>query len=150
MSRFDAARARALRLNSGVGFEDLALLAGVSPNTIRNALEGKHNPWPRVAAAIARALGVPAAELSLASGPLTLRDIRHRLGLAQKDIATRVGVCRQMVSRVERGVGGVGAPEHWARAYGLTLKQWLRAHQASQKSALKRVEERIKNTTGGK
>ncbi|MET9399321.1 helix-turn-helix transcriptional regulator [Kitasatospora sp. NPDC002965] len=150
MSRFNAARAAALRINSGVCIEDLALLAGVSPNTIRHALGGKHDPRPRVAAAIARALGVPISELALTKGPLTLRDVRHRLGLSQLGMALRVGVCRQMVSRVERGVSNVNTPERWAQAYELSLDGWLRAYRTSRASALKRIASQMKDTTGGK
>lgn len=131
MSPFDGARVRALRLESGVDIESLAAAAGVSPNTVRAAESGAHQPRPRVAAALARALGVPLEDLSSPTARATLREIRHRLGLTQTEMARRIGIGRQMVSRVERGVSGVGSPQLWAMAYGLTADQWRRALQAS-------------------
>ncbi|MEH0589791.1 helix-turn-helix transcriptional regulator [Streptomyces sp. B21-106] len=131
MSRFNGTRARALRLQAGIGVEDLAVAAGVSPNTVRSAESGAHQPRPAVAHALAHALGVPADELRLQSGSLTLRDVRTRLGLTQAQIAARIGVVRQRVSQVERGMSGVRAPFSWALAYGLTPAQWQSAHQAS-------------------
>jgi transcriptional regulator with XRE-family HTH domain len=131
VSRFDGARARALRLQAGIGVEDLATAAGVSPNTVRSAEKGAHQPRPAVVKALASALGVPVDELRLPGAVLTLRDVRVRLGLTQVQIAARVGVVRQRVSQVERGVAGVRAPFSWAVAYGLTPSQWQRAHQAS-------------------
>jgi transcriptional regulator with XRE-family HTH domain len=131
VASYDGARARALRLAAQLGIEDLAVAAGVSPNTVRSAETGTHQPRPRVAYAIARALGVPVHEL-LPPGPApTLRDVRCRLGLTQAEMAARLGVARQMVSQVERGVSGVRSLSSWATAYGLTPAQWARAHQAA-------------------
>ncbi|MFI6209166.1 helix-turn-helix transcriptional regulator [Streptomyces sp. NPDC051041] len=131
MSPYDGARARALRLQARLSVEDLAAAAGVSPNTVRSAESGTHQPRPRVAQAIARALGVPPRKLIPSRTGLTLRDVRCRLGLTQAEMAARIGVVRQMVSQVERGVTGVRSPLDWAAAYRLTLAQWTRAHQAS-------------------
>ncbi|MFI9311217.1 helix-turn-helix domain-containing protein [Streptomyces triculaminicus] len=139
MSLFDGARARAIRLEAGVCIEGLAAAAGVSPNTVRTAESGKHQPRPRVAAALAKALGVALRDLAVPGERPTLREIRHRLGLTQAEIARRVGLGRQMVSRVERGVGGVGSPHLWANAYELTPSQWMSAHRASQDLARKDV-----------
>lgn len=150
MSPFDGARARAIRLQSKVSIEDLAAAAGVSPNTVRAAENGIREPRPRVAAALAEALGASLAELAIPAGPLTLREARQRLGLTQTDIADRIGLGRQMVSRVERGVGGVTSPETWASAYELTRDQWFQAHRASQDVARQRVAMRTsRRTTGG-
>ncbi|MFF3208387.1 helix-turn-helix domain-containing protein [Streptomyces sp. NPDC002962] len=153
MSRFNGARARALRLRAGIGVEDLATAAGVSPNTVRSAESGVHQPRPAVARALASALGVPAEELRLPGEALTLRDVRARLGLTQAQIAARVGVVRQRVSQVERGVAGVRAPFSWALAYGLTPTQWQRAHQASRDLVRQKVAaqtERHHRKTRGK
>lgn len=139
MFSFDGARARAIRLAAGVCVEDLAAAAGVSPNTVRAAETGTRWPRPAVAGALASALGVGLAELSSTTGNPTLSDIRRRLGMTQTQIAERVGAGRQMVSRVERGVGGVGSPAAWARAYGLSVEQWERAHRAGREEARRRV-----------
>ncbi|MFB7739809.1 helix-turn-helix transcriptional regulator [Streptomyces sp. NPDC056112] len=131
MSLYDGARARALRLEAGIAVEDLAVAAGVSPNTVRSVESGKHQPRPRVAHGIARALGVSVEELTLPGSVQTLRDIRLRLGRTQSEMAAHLGVVRQMVSQVERGVNGVRSPSLWAAAYGLTLAQWTDAQRAS-------------------
>jgi transcriptional regulator with XRE-family HTH domain len=142
LSLFDHARARALRLQAGVGVEDLAAAAGISANTVRSAEKGSHQPQPRVARALARALGVPVGEL-FSSGPdLTLREVRTRLGLTQAQMAARIGVVRQYVSQVERGVSGVRAPLSWASAYGLSPAQWRRTHAAARDMVRQKVAER--------
>ncbi|WP_369524620.1 helix-turn-helix transcriptional regulator [Streptomyces agglomeratus] len=139
MLPYDGARARALRLESGVCVEDLATAAGVSPNTVRNAESGRHQPHPRVARALARALGIPLHEIAPGGPALTLRDVRGRLGLTQAEMAARIGVVRQMVSQVERGVTSVRSPQTWASAYGLTPTQWRRLHQASRDLVRRKV-----------
>ncbi|PJE97105.1 hypothetical protein CUT44_14065 [Streptomyces carminius] len=131
MTSYDGARARALRLKARIRIEDLATAAGVSPNTVRSAESGTHQPRPRVAVALARALAVPLSELTPSGPSQTLRDARRRLGLTQAEMAARIGVVRQMVSQVERGVTGVRSAAAWAAAYGLTLTQWVSAQQAS-------------------
>jgi transcriptional regulator with XRE-family HTH domain len=131
VSSYDGARARALRLEARIGIDDLAVAAGVSPNTVRYAESGTHQPRPRVVHAIARALGVTLDELAPPGPALTLRDARRRLGLTQAQMAARLGVVRQMVSQVERGVTGVRCTTTWAAAYQLTPTQWTRAQEAS-------------------
>lgn len=153
MGLYDGARARALRLKAGICIEDLAAAAGVSPNTVRTAESGTHQPRPRVADAIARALGVPLSELVHPRQPLTLRDVRWRLGLTQAQMAARIGVVRQRVSQVERGVSGVRSAASWAAAYGLTLEQWQSAHTAARdlvrQKVAARTRRRRKQLTGG-
>ncbi|MEU8526425.1 helix-turn-helix transcriptional regulator [Streptomyces sp. NPDC048629] len=136
---FDGARARALREQAGVSVESLAAAAQMSPNTIRSAETSCHEPSPRVITAIAAALGVPPTELATRCGRPTLRDIRRRLGLSQTEMAQRIGIGRQMVSRIERGVGGVRSPRAWAAAYGLTHTQWDNAIQATRDTARQKV-----------
>ncbi|MFI2764913.1 helix-turn-helix domain-containing protein [Streptomyces echinatus] len=139
MSLFDGARARTLRLEARIGIDDLAVAAGISPNTVRYAESGIHQPRPRVANAIAKALGVTLAELAPCGPPLTLRDVRRRLGLTQAQMAARIGVVRQMVSQVERGVTGVRSPSTWAAAYRLTPSQWSSAQKASRDLVRRKV-----------
>ncbi|MGW0188117.1 helix-turn-helix domain-containing protein [Streptomyces sp. NPDC003362] len=140
MSPFDGSRARALRLNAGIGLEDLAAAAGISPNTLRSAESGRRRPRARVVAALACALGVttddlhsPLPEDQLQELPL--REIRQHLGLTQQQIGQLTGTGRQMVSRVERGVSGVSCPDVWAAAYHLTASQWETAQQQARQAA---------------
>jgi transcriptional regulator with XRE-family HTH domain len=138
VSQYDGARSRALRLQAGVSVEELATAAGVSPSTVRSAESGSQ-PGPRVATALARALGVPLDELAPPGPALTLRDVRRRLGLTQAEMGARIGVVRQRISQVERGVTGVRQPQSWARAYRLTPSQWSRAHTAARTLVRKKV-----------
>ncbi|MBW1603519.1 transcriptional regulator [Streptomyces sp. JJ66] len=149
MSWFDGTRVRTLRCQAGICVEDLAAAAGVSPNTVRAAESGRHQPHPRVAAALATALGVEIADLSTPCPILTLREVRARMGLTQTEMAARIGVARQMVSRVERGVGGVGAPTAWAAAYGLAAEQWKRAFRASRDVVRAKVTARTSRGESG-
>lgn len=153
MGLYNGARARALRRQAGVCVEELATAAGVSPNTVRAAESGTHQPRPRVANAIARALGVPLSELILDSTP-TLRDIRWRLGLTQAQMAARIGVVRQRVSQVERGMPTGTSAARWATAYELTLDQWHSAHTAARDLVLHKVAAQTrrdtKQSTGGR
>jgi hypothetical protein len=57
-------------------------------------------------------------------------------------MAARIGVVRQYVSQVERGVSGVRAPISWASAYGLTPAQWRRAHAAARDLVRQKVAAR--------
>jgi transcriptional regulator with XRE-family HTH domain len=122
---------RTLRLQAGIGIEDLAAAAALSANTVRSAEKGSHQPRPRIMQALADALGVPLSELFSPGPELTLREARRRRGLTQAQIAAELGVVSQYVSQVERGISGVRAPLLWASAYGLTLTQWRRAHAAA-------------------
>ncbi|MFI9155672.1 helix-turn-helix transcriptional regulator [Streptomyces sp. NPDC053367] len=144
MTAYDGARARTLRRAAGLGIESLAVVAGVSPSTIRTSESGHHQPRARVADAIARALGVTRADLLQPCPARTLREIRTLLGRTQTEIAALVGVVRQRVSQVERGVViSVRAPERWAAAYGLTPAQWACALQASQNQARKSITAQV-------
>jgi transcriptional regulator with XRE-family HTH domain len=54
---------RFYRLASGLSFGQLAIKAGLSKYTVKNAESGKHRPTLRTIQALARALGVRANEL---------------------------------------------------------------------------------------
>jgi len=144
VSRYDGVRARALRVESGIHVEELAAAAGVSPNTIRHSEDGTYQPQPRTARAIAQALGVHLHELAPPGPDLTLRELRRSRGLTQDDVAARIGVVRQLVSQVERGVRGVHTPLAWADAYGLTPVEWDRAHRTARDLVKAKVADRIR------
>ncbi|MGW3100020.1 helix-turn-helix transcriptional regulator [Streptomyces sp. NPDC001102] len=148
MASYDGARARALRLEARIGIDDLAIAAGVSPNTVRYAEAGVHQPRPHVIHAIARALGVTFDDLTPRDSELTLRDARRRLGLTQAQMAQRLGVVRQMVSQVERGVTGVRRAAAWAAAYQLTPDQWTRARQTSRDLVRQKVAAQTRQRAG--
>ncbi|GKQ36555.1 helix-turn-helix domain-containing protein [Streptomyces sp. A012304] len=144
MGEFGGARARALRLEAGIGAEDLTVAAGVSADTVRSAEKGFHQPHPRVVRAPARALGVPLGELFTNDQNLTLRDARARLGLPQEEMAARICVLRQKVFQVERGVSGVRVLVSWADAYELTPAQWRRAYAAARNLVRQKVADRTR------
>lgn len=143
---FDGQHTRQLRLQAGLSVETLAALAQVSPNTIRAAESGQRQPRARVINDLAAALGVPPTELTRSPRVSSLHDVRADLGLTQTQIAHLVGTCRQVVSRVERGIGAVRDPQRWATAYRLTVRQWHTARHTARQN-LSRPAPRPKGDT---
>ncbi|MFD0409956.1 helix-turn-helix domain-containing protein [Kitasatospora sp. NPDC127116] len=121
---------RTLRQAAGLSRAQLALIAGVSPETVRNAETGSRSPSARVVRALARALGVPVGELMPPQGAPTLRVLRQRTGLTQRQTAEVIGVSAGMVSKVEAGMYGVRSVARWASAYGVGVKTWTKAWKA--------------------
>lgn len=124
---FRADRMRELRQRDGLSRAQLALLAGVSPETVRNAETGNCRPSARVLRALAKALAVPVKELAPTQGPPSLKELRRNTGRTQKQTAEVIGVSAGMVSKVEAGMYGVRDPDRWARGYQVSRKQWLAA-----------------------
>ncbi|GHI04647.1 helix-turn-helix transcriptional regulator [Streptomyces cellostaticus] len=144
MSAYDGSRVRDLRLKAGLRIDDLAAAAGISANTVRSVEKGRHQPQPRVAQALARALGVPLRELARNGRNLSLHEVRGLLGLTQAEMAARVGASRQRVSQVERGAATVRSPHAWATAYGLTPDQWTRALEQARDLVRRTVRTQIR------
>ncbi|MEV6672869.1 helix-turn-helix transcriptional regulator [Streptomyces sp. NPDC051162] len=131
MAAFRPERMREHRQRAGLSLEQLALLAGISPETARKAESGRRRPTGRVVVALAGALGVGVEELApRAAGPATLKQLRQRTGRTQRQVAEAIGMSAQMVSRVEAGAYRASDPARWAPAYGVTPEQWLGAWQA--------------------
>ncbi|WP_326655711.1 helix-turn-helix transcriptional regulator [Streptomyces sp. NBC_01750] len=147
MLNFRADRLRKQRLARGLSSDQLAALAGISPETERRAESGR-KPGPRVVAALAKALGVSVGELAPAEGPLTLRQMRQRRGLTQREVAAEVGVTSQMVSRVEAGTYGVKDASRWAAAYGTSEAKWTKAWRAGQEERRRRIRAQTRDDGG--
>ena len=124
---FRSDRLRDLRTRKGLSCEQLAILAGISPETARRAEQKSRRPSGRVVAALARALDVSVDELAPVKGPLTLKQVRQRKGLTQRAVAEAAEVSTQMVSRVEGGHYGVRDRPRWAAAYQVTEDEWNQA-----------------------
>ncbi|MGZ3103483.1 helix-turn-helix transcriptional regulator [Streptomyces sp. H72] len=153
MALYDGAGARTPRLQAGISVEDLATAAGVCPHTVRFAENGRHEPRPRVADAIARVLGVPVSELLHRERPLTLRDTRWRLGTTRAQTGVRVSVVRRQVSPVGRGVAGMRSASTWAATQGLTPTPWSSAQEGARDlvghGVAVQARRRGKQSTGG-
>ncbi|MEU9079970.1 helix-turn-helix transcriptional regulator [Kitasatospora sp. NPDC048538] len=139
-TEFRGDRMQALRQAGGLSRAQLALLAQVSPETVRNAETGACHPSARVARALAVALGVPIADLSPPGEAITLKVLRRRTGLTQKQVAERVGVSPGMVSKVEAGMYGVRALARWAAAYGVSARAWAAAWKAGRERRREEAE----------
>ncbi|MFF5808275.1 helix-turn-helix transcriptional regulator [Streptomyces sp. NPDC012746] len=140
MASFRADALLTQRQAAGLSCEDLALLANVSPETVRRAEKGRSKPSARVTKALAEALRVPVEELAPPASQLTLKQLRQqRAGITQKEMARRAGVSTQMVSRVENGVYGVTDETRWARAYGVSRAVWARAWAAGRADRQRRI-----------
>ncbi|MGK5631295.1 helix-turn-helix domain-containing protein [Streptomyces sp. URMC 123] len=141
MTAFRPERMRHHRQRAGLSLGQLALLAGISPETARKAESGARSPTARVVLSLAQALRVSADELAPSQGPVTLKQLRQRTGRTQRQVAEAIGMSAQMVSRVEAGVYRVRAPDRWAPAYQVTTDQWLVAWQAGRDAHRRRIEE---------
>ncbi|MCY0961809.1 helix-turn-helix transcriptional regulator [Streptomyces sp. H27-H5] len=127
------------RQMAGLSCEELALLAHVSPETVRRAEKGRSKPSARVTRALAGALRLPLEELAPPAPELTLKQLRQQAGATQRDVAGRAGVSTQMVSRVENGVYGVKDKARWAHAYGVTKAVWTRAWAVGRADRQRRI-----------
>ncbi|MGW1839636.1 helix-turn-helix transcriptional regulator [Streptomyces sp. NPDC002067] len=137
---FRSSRLNELRCQANLSIDQLAALAGVSPETVRRVEKGSRQPGGRVLAALADALRVSTQELAPPAGALTLRRIRQGKGGTQREFAARIGVSVQMVSQVERGIYGVSNPAKWAAAYGVSLKAWRSAWEAGREERRRRAD----------
>ncbi|TDT93344.1 DNA-binding XRE family transcriptional regulator [Streptomyces sp. 846.5] len=138
--RFRPERARELRERAGLSRDELAVLARISPETVRSAEIGARAPSARVIRALADALRTTVDALCPPAGRVVLRDLRRRAGLTQRQLAEKVGVSAQMVSRVEAGVYGVKDPDRWAAGYKVTRAQWTRAWEAGRAARRKKLK----------
>ncbi|MCX5199684.1 helix-turn-helix transcriptional regulator [Streptomyces sp. NBC_00249] len=135
MASFQASVLLTQRKLAGLSCEQLALLAGISPETVRRAEKGRSKPSARVTKALARVLCLPVEELAPPSpAPLTLKQVRQQTGATQKEVAERARVSTQMVSRVENGVYGVKDAGRWAKAYGVSRATWTKAWSAGREA----------------
>lgn len=146
MAAFRADALHDQRVRCNLSMSQVAVLAGLSPETVRRAELGLTVPSGRTVRKLAQALGVDVEALAPSGqGPPTLTDVRHRIGLQQRDIARRVQVTVQMVSKVEAGVYGVRKPQRWAKAYGLSVEAWVAAWNAAREAGKRQAQQ----TMGG-
>ncbi|MFJ2110799.1 helix-turn-helix domain-containing protein [Streptomyces sp. NPDC087850] len=147
--QFRADLLRAKRQARGWSCEQLAVIAGITPGTARKAESGTVCPSPRVVKAIAAALDSSVDELVPDEARLTLRGLRARRGVTQRDVAAEVGVSTGMVSKVENGKHGVKRPERWAAAYGVSRQRWTEAWEAGRENQRRRIRARSRPDDGG-
>ncbi|MFD5372086.1 helix-turn-helix domain-containing protein [Streptomyces sp. NPDC127103] len=146
---FQADRLRSQLQAAGLSCEGLAVLAGVSPETVRRAERGQSKPSARVLKKLAAALGTSVGALAPPPAEATLKELRQRAGVTQKDMATSIGVSSHMVSRVENGVYGVREPARWATAYGVSEETWAEAWTAGREERQRRVRAQLDKKSGG-
>ncbi|WP_443047194.1 helix-turn-helix domain-containing protein [Streptomyces sp. NBC_00267] len=139
-----------LRTRAQLSRAELALLARVSPETVRAAETGMRSPSARVLRALAEALAVPVDQLCpVGRAAPTLKQLRRRTGQTQKETAEAIGVSGQMVSRVEAGVYGVRDPVRWAAGYQVSPSEWTAAWEAGKEARRKEIKGRKPGRRGG-
>lgn len=146
--QFRADLLRSKRQARGWSCEQLAVIAGITPGTVRKAEGGTVRPSPRVVKALAAALDSSVDELAPVEGRLSLRELRARRGVTQKDVAAEVGVSTGMVSKVENGKHGVKDREGWAAAYGVSPERWTDAWDAGRETQRRRIRARSRPDDG--
>ncbi|MFB7030980.1 MULTISPECIES: helix-turn-helix domain-containing protein [unclassified Streptomyces] len=140
---------RSQRVAAGLSCEGLAVLAGVSPETVRRAERGKSQPSARVLKQLAAALGTSVETFAPPPAEATLKELRQLQGVTQRDMAKSIGVTTAMVSRVECGVYGVREPTRWAAAYGVSEERWARTWQTGREARQQRVRDQAGKKRGG-
>ncbi len=135
-----AVRLQALRQSKRLSRAQLALMAGVSPETVRNAEQGRCEPSARVAGQLAQALGVTVGDLQPET-PATLKGLRAATGLTQRAMSKVIGMSAAMVSKVEQGTYGVRDPARWAVGYQVTPEEWTRAWQAGREARRRAIDQ---------
>ncbi|WP_078652880.1 helix-turn-helix transcriptional regulator [Streptomyces sp. NRRL F-525] len=136
-----------LRKKAQLSRAELALLARVSPETVRAAETGKRVPSARVLHGLAEALAVPVDRLSpVGKATPTLNQLRRRTGRTQRETADVIGVSGQMVSRVEAGVYGVRDTARWAVAYQVSPPEWTAAWEAGREARRTEIKKKPRRT----
>jgi transcriptional regulator with XRE-family HTH domain len=128
---FEPGKLRRLRQEADLTQEQLAQLADLPPKTIVQYENGHRAPYPTRLAALASALGVPAAELTAAPVADTLAQLRINAGLTQQAAADRARLVRTSYSAIERGEVAAVDEDVLARiaaAFGISVAQVRTAH----------------------
>ncbi|MFL0580635.1 helix-turn-helix domain-containing protein [Dietzia sp. 179-F 9C3 NHS] len=126
--------------------EDLAVHLGTSTSAVHGWLASRRVPEPPVLLALARALRLRPADLTLIDeAQERLADLRIHAGLLQAAAAEAAGLRQPQLSKMERGVS-VPKPElcqGLARAYGVpeerVLAAWKRSRRDRQRHAAARL-----------
>ncbi len=128
---FEPGKLRRLRREANLTQEQLAVRAGLPPRTVVQYENGHRAPFANRLAVLARALGVPPAELTAAPVADTLAQLRINVGLTQQAAAERAGLVRSRYSAIERGEVAAVDEDVVARiagAFGVTAAQVRTAH----------------------
>jgi transcriptional regulator with XRE-family HTH domain len=110
---------------------ELARRIGASPSDISKYLAGRAAPQPPRLAALARALGVPAASLlQIPDRGEGLAHIRAAAGLTQAQLAERAGIGLKRYELAELGQRRLSGPDitQLAAAVGTTASRIRAAH----------------------
>ena len=134
---FDPAAAAAFRVKLGLSPAQLAILTGVSTESIWSWEAGRYSPAAPAAKRLADALRVGVAHLTtIAPGEATLTDLRHWQGLTAEEAAMAAGLNKRQVNRLEQYVVAPKPEirEVLADVYKVSLEQfdaaWLRGRDA--------------------
>lgn len=123
---FSGARLRRARHDRGLTADDLADLAGVSPQVLSAWETGRYSPTPQLLRRVADALHVTIADLVvLAADKSLLSDLRTQAGLTQSESAARVGVSPSTLARIEKGRKGhdPAVVQVFADLYSVTVER---------------------------
>ncbi len=97
-------RFRAARKKAGLSQKQLAARLQVSQSQVSDWERGAVNPRARNLHTAAALLEVPMAELVDFDTAPTLRQLRQRAGLSQRELASALAISQQAYHKLERGV----------------------------------------------
>lgn len=96
---------RSAMARRGVSVDDVAVHLNTSTTAVYGWLSARRVPEPPALVALARALGLRPADLTLVSeAEERLHDLRIHAGLLQADAAIAAGLRQPQLSKMERGV----------------------------------------------
>lgn len=129
---FDRRRLREARIKAGLTQLQLASRVHVTETTVYQWEHDLRTPRPTRVPAIAAALGIAPEELMIDSAdrPLTLADVRQRVGYSQAALAARLALPPSTLSSIEQGRHRPGASaDRWRRMLGLSAAEFNRLWQ---------------------
>ena len=132
-SEFDPGRLREQRRSAALSQADLAAAAGVHERVVGFWETGVRVPQVDAVAALARALGVPPVELLKPGERITVRLLRVRAGLNQRQAASSAGLLPHRYGQLERGevADPAGDLDAIARAFDVAVGEVRAAYAIS-------------------
>lgn len=137
---------RSAMARRGVSVDDVAVHLDTSTTAVYGWLSARRVPEPPALVALARALGLRPADLTLVSeSEERLHDLRIHAGLLQAEAATAAGLRQPQLSKMERGVAvpREDLADALASAYSLSVNRVMEAWQRTREDRRRHAESKL-------